>query len=99
MTATLRSIAQMRDAGLVGASRAAALEQVAARYAVAITPAMAALIDPDDANDPIARQFIPDPAELVTQPRERCSSSSTPAQSIAGSASAARWSGPTGGRA
>ena len=32
---------------------------------------MAALIDPDDANDPIARQFIPDPAELVTQPRER----------------------------
>ena len=71
MTATLRSIAQMRDAGLVGASRAAALEQVAARYAVAITPAMAALIDPDDANDPIARQFIPDPAELVTQPRER----------------------------
>jgi lysine 2,3-aminomutase len=71
MTATLRSIAQMRDAGLVPASRAAALEQVAARYAVAITPAMAALIDRDDPNDPIARQFIPDPAELVTAPQER----------------------------
>jgi lysine 2,3-aminomutase len=71
MTATLRSIAQMQDAGLVRASRAAALEQVAARYAVAITPAMAALIDPDDPGDPIARQFVPDPAELVAQPQER----------------------------
>ncbi len=71
MTATLRSIAQMRDAGLVPAARAAALEPVAARYAVAITPAMAALIDRDDPDDPIARQFVPDPAELVTQPQER----------------------------
>ena len=71
MTATLRSIAQMQDAGLVPASRAAALEPVAARYAVAISPAMADLIDPDDPNDPIARQFIPDPAELVRQPEER----------------------------
>jgi lysine 2,3-aminomutase len=71
MTATLRSIAQMQDAGLVRAARAAALEQVAARYAVAITPAMAALIDPDDPDDPIARQFVPDPTELVAQPQER----------------------------
>jgi lysine 2,3-aminomutase len=71
MTATLRSIAELQDAGLVRASRAAALEQVAARYAVAITPAMAALIDRDDPDDPIARQFVPDPAELVAQPQER----------------------------
>jgi lysine 2,3-aminomutase len=68
---TLRSLAQLQDAGLVFRSRAAALEPVAARYAVAITPAMAALIDPDDPDDPIARQFIPDPAELVTAPQER----------------------------
>jgi lysine 2,3-aminomutase len=67
----LRSIAQMQDAGVLQASRAAALEQVAARYAVAITPAMADLIDPNDPDDPIARQFVPDPAELVTQPQER----------------------------
>ena len=40
----------------------AALEQVAARYAVAITPAMADLIDPSDPHDPIARQFVPDRA-------------------------------------
>jgi lysine 2,3-aminomutase len=71
VTATLRSVAQLQDAGLVPASRAAALEPVAARYAVAITPAMAALIDPDDPDDPIARQFVPDPAELVASPYER----------------------------
>ena len=44
-------------------------KQVAARYAVAVTPAMAALIDPDDPADPIARQFVPDAAELVTDRR------------------------------
>jgi lysine 2,3-aminomutase len=40
------------------------LAEVAARYAVAITPAMEALIDPADARDPIAAQFRPDPREL-----------------------------------
>lgn len=40
------------------------LEQVAARYAVAITPAMDALIDPTNPDDPIAAQFRPDPREL-----------------------------------
>jgi len=73
MTAkTLRSIAQLQGAGLAAAgARRAALERVAARYAVAITPAMAALIDPDDPDDPIARQFVPDPAELAVEPAER----------------------------
>jgi lysine 2,3-aminomutase len=71
MTKTLRSIADLKDAGLVPAAKAAALEEVAARYAVAVTPAMAALIDRDDPDDPIARQFIPDAAELVSAPAER----------------------------
>jgi lysine 2,3-aminomutase len=71
MNSTLRSIAQLQDAGLVASDRAARLEQVAARYAVAITPAMADLIDPSDPNDPIARQFMPDPTELVARPEER----------------------------
>src|ERR1700719_1746607 len=70
-TNTLRSIAQLRDAGLVSAVQTAPLERVAARYAVAITPAMADLIDRDDPNDPVARQFIPDPAELDARPPER----------------------------
>ena len=44
--------------------------KVAARYAVAVTPEMAALIDPDDPDDPIARQFIPSAEELVSGPGE-----------------------------
>ena len=69
-TETMRSIAQLQGAGLVPAERAIALERVAARYAVAITPVMADLIDRDDPNDPIARQFVPDAAELEVQPQE-----------------------------
>src|SRR5580692_4620339 len=71
MTKTLRNIAQLQDAGVVPSGRVAALEQVAARYAVAITPAMAGLIDRDDPADPIARQFVPDAAELDARPPER----------------------------
>jgi lysine 2,3-aminomutase len=48
----------------------AALDAVAARYAVAITPALEALIDPADPHDPIARQFVPDPRELDEDPNE-----------------------------
>jgi lysine 2,3-aminomutase len=47
-----------------------ALSQVAARYAVAITPTMDALIDPRDRDDPIAAQFLPDVRELETAPHE-----------------------------
>ena len=46
------------------------LAAVAARYAEAITPTMTALIDPDDPNDPIARQFTPDRRELDRRPDE-----------------------------
>jgi lysine 2,3-aminomutase len=46
------------------------LAAVAARYAVAITPAMERLIDPGDADDPIARQFRPDVRELLEAPGE-----------------------------
>ena len=47
-----------------------ALTEVAARYAVAITPAMEALIDANDPHDPIALQFQPDARELETLPDE-----------------------------
>ena len=67
---TLRHLSELNEAGLTPASRRAALEQVAAQYAVAITPAMAELIDPSDPHDPIARQFVPDAAELEIQPHE-----------------------------
>src|SRR4051812_11412303 len=69
--ATLRQPAELVAGGFASAADLAALEQVAARYAIAVTPDIAALIEASDANDPIARQFIPDPRELVAQPGER----------------------------
>jgi lysine 2,3-aminomutase len=68
--ATLRTTDDLIAAGLAGAEQSAALEAVAARYAVAVPPALARLIDPADPNDPIARQFVPDAAELAVQPGE-----------------------------
>lgn len=67
---TLRQPAELVAANLADDDRLADLEAVAARYATAVTPEMAELIDPMDAADPIGRQFIPDPAELVTAPGE-----------------------------
>src|ERR1700712_3794999 len=67
---TLREPAELAAYGLVSVGDLADLEQVAARYAVAVTPEMAALIDPDDPNDPIARQFVPSARELVASPGE-----------------------------
>jgi lysine 2,3-aminomutase len=70
VTQTLRTPRALADAGLIAPERASALERVAARYALAITPASAALIDADDPQDPIARQFIPQDAELQASPEE-----------------------------
>lgn len=70
MTATLRSPGALADAGLLAPEDVAALDAVAARYAIAITPAMAELIDPADPHDPIARQFVPTAAELDRRPEE-----------------------------
>ena len=67
---SMRTPDELAGAGLIAPDRAAALAQVAARYAVAVPPALAALIDRNDPNDPIARQFVPDVAELTTRPEE-----------------------------
>ncbi|HKF73890.1 MAG TPA: lysine-2,3-aminomutase-like protein [Stellaceae bacterium] len=68
---SLRRIRDLTARGLLPEARAAALERVTEHYAVAITPAIAELIDPADPADPIARQFVPDLAELVVTPEER----------------------------
>ncbi|WP_128925539.1 lysine-2,3-aminomutase-like protein [Bradyrhizobium guangxiense] len=68
---TLREPAELVTEGLAPASALPALERVAARYAVAITPALVELIDTSDPDDPIARQFVPTAAELEMQPGER----------------------------
>jgi lysine 2,3-aminomutase len=67
---TLRTVADLADAGLITHDAVATLDAVAARYAVAITPAVAALIPAGDPADPMARQFLPSAAELITTPGE-----------------------------
>ncbi|MBR1220321.1 lysine-2,3-aminomutase-like protein [Bradyrhizobium sp. U87765 SZCCT0131] len=66
----MRSADDLIAHGLAQAAARTELDAVAARYAVAVTPAIAALIDTADPHDPIARQYIPSPDELVTQPGE-----------------------------
>ncbi len=68
-TPTLHDAASLIAAGLADEADRPALEQVGQRYAVAIPPALAALITHLD--DPIGRQFIPHPDELHTAPHER----------------------------
>jgi lysine 2,3-aminomutase len=67
---TLRTAEQICNAGLAPPERRADLKAVAARYAVAVPPHMAALIDVDDPHDPIARQVVPDAAELDARSEE-----------------------------
>jgi lysine 2,3-aminomutase len=61
---TLRSAQALLAAGLITPAVLREIQATEARYAVAISPAMRALIETPD--DPIGRQFIPDPAELAT---------------------------------
>ncbi|MQW87389.1 lysine-2,3-aminomutase-like protein [Sinorhizobium saheli] len=68
---TLRTAHELVEAGLVDAAAAEAVSRVASRYAVAVSPAIAKVIDRSDLNDPIARQFLPDAAELTLTPEER----------------------------
>jgi lysine 2,3-aminomutase len=67
----IKSVDDLAKAGLIDPGDRTALEDVAARYAIALTPSISKLIDRGDPNDPIARQFVPDAAELVVMPQER----------------------------
>ncbi len=69
-TRTLRTLAELRDAGLPVDADDARLRAVADRYAVAVTPAVARLIEPGDPADPIARQYLPSVQELDILPSE-----------------------------
>jgi lysine 2,3-aminomutase len=68
--ATLRRPDELVARGLASRADLPELEKVAARYAVAVTPEIAGLIDPENPADPIARQFIPSAQELTTVPGE-----------------------------
>jgi lysine 2,3-aminomutase len=62
--ATLKSARDLIDAGLVSAQRESGIAAVGQKYAIAVTPHIAQLIDVTAVSDAIARQFIPDPREL-----------------------------------
>lgn len=66
---TLRNAEALLQAGLITEAVVAGIAATEARYAVAIPPAMRALIETPD--DPIGRQFIPDVSELTTAAFER----------------------------
>jgi lysine 2,3-aminomutase len=75
MTSALRprrltSPRDLTEAGLAAPERLQELEAVAERYAIGLTPALAALVRPGDPADPIARQFIPDGRELARDAAE-----------------------------
>lgn len=59
------------SAGLIDEQALEPAERVAARYAISLTDDIARLINPADALDPIARQYLPRPEELTILPGER----------------------------
>jgi len=65
---TLRTPDDLVAAGLLPANRLAEAREVAARYAIAVPPALAARIE--SADDVLGLQFLPNAAELVTAPHE-----------------------------
>ncbi|MDX2224584.1 MAG: lysine-2,3-aminomutase-like protein [Rhodospirillaceae bacterium] len=67
---TLRTPEQLAVAGLLAPGQVAGLSEVAARYAVAITPTVADIIRAGGSDGPVARQYLPDARELDVRPDE-----------------------------
>jgi lysine 2,3-aminomutase len=61
---SIKSISTLADNGYLDPQERTQLEQVAGRFAVAITPQMLDLIEPSNPHDPLAKQFVPDVLEL-----------------------------------
>ncbi|MDI1476858.1 lysine-2,3-aminomutase-like protein [Polyangium sp. y55x31] len=68
---TSRRVSELVEKGLVDRGELEALERVAERFSVAITPDLVDLVTPGDPNDPIAKQFLPSKRELRILPEER----------------------------
>lgn len=71
LTRSLTRVDELVAAGLADGGTRVELETVAARYAVAVTPAMADLIPPHAPDDPMALQFVPRAEELTILAEER----------------------------
>ncbi|MCI0468392.1 MAG: lysine-2,3-aminomutase-like protein [Beijerinckiaceae bacterium] len=67
---TMRTAGELIDAGLAREAQRNAIGQIGEAYAIGVTRTIADLIDRSDPNDPIARQFVPDLAELSRLPDE-----------------------------
>jgi lysine 2,3-aminomutase len=70
MMRALRTAEDLVVAGLLPDAAREKIARVGAKYAIALTPAVAELIDRADPNDPIALQFVPGIRELDTHPAE-----------------------------
>ena len=68
---TLTTPDALAAAGLIDDTHATALRAVAARYAVAVPPALHHLIRATGRDGPLAKQFVPSALELITAPEER----------------------------
>lgn len=67
----IRTVNALVEHGLVNSKEVKNLEQVVENFSLAITPEMSHLIDQNDPNDPIARQFVPTKDELTILDIER----------------------------
>jgi lysine 2,3-aminomutase len=68
--ATLTTAKALADRAFISKDATSDFEALSQRYAIAITPQLADLIDTADAHDPIAAQFVPSLQELTILPQE-----------------------------
>jgi len=70
VTRAATSVADLLARGLAAPEDAASLDAVVGQFSLSITPDLMALMPSGDAADPLARQFVPTPAEQAVDPRE-----------------------------
>ncbi|MBY7649747.1 MAG: lysine-2,3-aminomutase-like protein [Candidatus Liberibacter europaeus] len=67
----LSSVEELYEANLIDKQQIDSLKKISDRYAVALTSTIVNLIDTNNHNDPIARQFIPRQEEMNVLPEEQ----------------------------
>lgn len=65
-----RTVADLVRQGLLDPARLGAAEIAARAFPIALTAEVVAAIDAGDSADPVARQYVPEPAELIAAPGE-----------------------------
>jgi lysine 2,3-aminomutase len=66
----IKTAADLVAAGLVPEAARGEIEKVSERFSISVSAPMLRLMDPGDADDPIAKQFVPDLRELFISPDE-----------------------------